>query len=126
VMMVLGIIAAVSLYLFSLQDFKPDMQNKFFQTLTDVTIYISAALGLASVLMIFRVEGLKSLASGLFALNGVGMGIVGFMELSQKASMPLSVAFWIVSVALSLVITFVLSTSEPINMYYKRRETDSY
>lgn len=126
VMMVIGILAAVSLYIFSLQAFKPDMQNKFFQTLTDATIYISAALGLVSVLMIFRSEGLKSLASGLFALNGVGMGIVGFMELSQKENMVLSVVFWAISVVLSLVITFVLSTSEPVTMYYKRREMDSY
>ena len=126
VMMLLGIVAAVALYLFSAQNFKPDMENKFFQTLTDATIYISAALGIVSVLMLFRVEGLKSLATGLFALNGVGMGIVGFMELSQKENMPISAAFWLVSIALSLVITFMLSTSEPVSMYYKRRETDSF
>lgn len=126
VLMILGLAGAVMLFLFSKRDFAIDMDNGFYQKLTDGTIYISAVLALSSVLLMFRVEFVKKLASFFFGLTAFGMLLPGVFILAQKAKdgMALTAVFYVLTLALCFAVCFLLSTNEAVNMYYKRREDD--
>ena len=124
VLMILGLVAAVALYFFSIREFKVDMDNGFYSGVTKVMTYTSFGLGVLSVLLILRVNFVKKLGSFLFGLMTLLLLFPGLPMLMQKKEegMALTAVGYGVALVLCFAVRFTLSTSEPVNMFYKRRE----
>lgn len=124
VLMILGLLAAAALYFFSIRDFKVDMANGFYSAVTKVMTYTSFGLGVVSVLLILRVGFVKKLGSFLFGLMTALLLFPGLPMLMQKKEegMVLTVVAYGAALILCFAVCFTLNTSDPVNMFYKRRE----
>ena len=124
VLMILGLLAAAALYFFSVREFQDSMDNGFYSGVTKVMNYTSFGLGVVSVLLILRVGFVKKLGSFLFGLMTVLLLFPGLPMLMQKKEegMALTAVGYGAALILCFAICFILSTSEPVNMFYKRKE----
>ncbi|WP_302368260.1 hypothetical protein, partial [Ruminococcus champanellensis] len=124
VLMILGLLAAAALYFFSVREFQDSMDNGFYSGVTKVMNYTSFGLGVVSVLLILRVGFVKKLGSFLFGLMTALLLFPGLPMLMQKKEegMALTAVGYGAALILCFAICFILSTSEPVNMFYKRKE----
>ena len=100
------------------------MDNGFYSGVTKVMNYTSFGLGVVSVLLILRVGFVKKLGSFLFGLMTALLLFPGLPMLMQKKEegMALTAVGYGAALILCFAIYFILSTSEPVNMFYKRKE----
>lgn len=125
VLMILGLVTCAAMIFFFTQPFQNADDVPLYAKIQNVAVYVGGALGLLSVLLLVRSEGIKKLASFLFGLTAFLMVIPGVFMLMQKENVGLSAVGYGLTLVLSFVVCFKLSTNEAVNMYYKRRETDS-
>ena len=127
VLTILGVLAGACTILFSAGAY-PDPTNapgvfKFFDTC--YLILGLAMVGLA-ITILLRVRQTKGLASAIFAINAILMLLPGVVSLlSEKKNAEggaIICAGYIVSIILSIVVVFIMSTSDKIAAYYKKSE----
>ena len=82
-------------------------------------------VGLA-ITILLRVRQTKGLASAIFAINAILMLLPGVVSLlSEKKNAEggaIVCAGYILSIILSIVVVFIMSTSDKIAAYYKKSE----
>ena len=127
ILTVLGALAGAGTILLAAGGY-PDPDNipgvfKFFDTC--FLLLGLAMIGLA-ITIVLRVRQVKSLTSFVFGLNAVAVGILGLVVLlSEKKNAEggaLSTLGYILSVVISIVVVFILSTSDKISAHYKKSE----
>lgn len=127
VLTIIGAIAGLCTIMFSTGIY-PDPENvpgvfKFFDTC--YLILGIAMIGLA-ISIVLRARKLKGTASFIFGLNAVVMLIPGIVSLlSEKKNAEggaLVCLYYIVSMILSIVVVFIMSTSDKLGAYYKKSE----
>ncbi len=126
VLMILGIVSAVTMFLFTTRPYKDADVSGLMGKIDSAMTYLSFFLGIASILMLARLEPIRKLVSFLFGCASLLMLIGGFILLPQKASggMALTVIFYAVTLILNFVVCFQLSSNESVGMFFKRREND--
>ena len=127
ILTVLGVLAGACTILFSAGAY-PDPENapgafKFFDTC--YLILGLALVGLA-VTIVLRVRQTKSVVSFIFALNAILMVIPGIFSLliekKNASGGAVICAGYAASIILSIVVVFIMSTSDKIGAYYKKSE----
>lgn len=121
---VMGVIAAVVFYLlYSGQlglGYKPDFDGVG-KIVENSAMYIAAAVGLCSLLLITGVGGCKSLASFVFLLFGIIQIFPGVVMIPQhKGSLALVGVLYAVSLICTIVVFFMLSASEAVGLFFKK------
>ncbi len=124
ILAVIGIIAAVVFYLlYSGQlglGYKSDFDG-IGKIVGDAAMYIAAAVGLCSFLLITGIGGCKSLASFVFLLFGIIQIFPGITMIPQhKGSLALAGVLYGVSLICTVVVFFMLSASEAVGLYFKK------
>ncbi len=125
VLAVLGVAAAVFFYLFYSDAMIPykDGINKIQQIVSDCSLYIAAAAGVSSVLLITGVGGLKSLASFIFLVMSVIQFFPGIVMISQKdGSFGLAAGLYAAAIICSIAVFVTLSASEAVGLFFKKNK----
>ena len=127
ILTILGILAGICTVLFSAGAY-PDPENapgvfKFFDT---CYLVIGVALVGLAITIVLHVKKVKGFASFMFALNAILLllpGIVSLLSEKKDAeSGTVTVAGYVLSMILSIVVTFIMSTSDKLNAYYKKSD----
>ena len=126
VLMILGIVSAVTMFLFTTRPYKDADVSGLMGKIDSAMTYLSFFLGIASILMLARLEPIRKLVSFLFGCASLLMLIGGFILLPQKAigGMVLTVICYAITLILNFVVCFQLSSNESVGMFFKRREND--
>ncbi len=126
IVFILGVISAVMLYMFinytpMPAEYKATKVVKFLQ---EYSTYYCAALGVVSLLTVLRIGFIKTLASLMYVANAILM-IPCFALLSARpANGTLNTILFIGIIVVSLFNCFFFNTSDAIEMYYKRKDTN--
>lgn len=121
---VLGIIGAVAFYLLysgSLGLAYKDGINGIAGIIKDSALYIAAAMGMTSVVLISGVGFFKSLASFVFLVSGIAQIFPGCVMIPQhEGSMGLTVALYAVSIICTIGVFVSLSAIESVSLFFKK------
>ncbi len=126
-MTIIGAIAGACTLLFSAGAY-PDPDNipgvfKFFDTC--YLLLGLAMIGLA-ITIVLRVRQVKGFTSFIFGLNAIVMLLPGIVSLlSEKKNAPggaMVCVGYVISMILSIVVVFIMSTSDKLGAYYKKSE----
>lgn len=127
ILTVIGVIAGACTVMFSSGSYaNPDEATGIFHFFDKCYLFLGIAQVLLSITIVLHVKKVKGLTSFVHAITPVLMIIPGItLLLSQKKGAEgggVSVACYVLSLLLSIAVTFVLSTSDPLNAYYAKSE----
>ena len=122
----IGIVAAVAFYLlYSGQlglKYKDGMSG-ISSTISNSALYFAIAAGACSILLITGVGFVKSLSSLVFLVMGVVQIFPGIVMIPQhEGSMALVALLYAVAIICTVVVFFMLSGSEAIGQFFKKKE----
>lgn len=126
IVFILGVVSAVLLYMFINYTPMPAEYEgtKVVKLLQEYSTYYCAALGVVSLMAILRIGFIKSLASLMYVANVVLM-IPCFTLLSARPENgTLNTILYIGVIIVSMFNCFFFNTSDAIEMYYKRKDTN--
>lgn len=118
----LGIALGVCIYLFFAK-IELSAPNSLLDKVKEFSPYFAGAVGLFSVLTILRLGFAKTLASLSYIANIILM-LISITLLMNCTNPALTVPFYAASVILSGFLVFFLNTNEPIEKFFKRKDTD--
>ena len=126
VLAVLGIVAAIMFYILysgsGLFAYKGELGG-IKETVQQSAIYIAALVGVLSVSLIAGIGGLKTLTSVVMLLFGIVQIVPGIMMIPQhQGSMPLVIVFYVIPLAISWTIFFLLAGSESVGLFFSRKK----
>lgn len=127
VMTVLSVIAGVCTIMFSSGGYgNPDEAPAIFHFFDKCYLFLGIAQALLGVTIVLRVKQVKGFTSFINVITPLLMLIPGItLLLSQKKSADggaVSVVCYIIAMLCSIVVTFIMSTSEPLNAYYAKSD----
>ena len=128
VLSIIGVIAAVAFFLlYSGQlglGYKNGLEG-FNKIIEGSSLYIAAAVGVLSLTLIAGIKGLKSLTSFVFFIFGIIQLFPGLPMLPQhEGNTALKVALYIVSLAGTVTVFFMLSGSESVGQFFSKNHND--
>ena len=127
IMTIIGAIAGACTLLFSSGAYPdPNSIPGVFKFFDSCYLLIGLAMIGLAITIVLRVRQLKGFASFVFTLNAIVMLIPGIVSLlSEKKNAPGGVMVCIgygISIICSIVVVFVMSTSDKLGAYYKKSE----
>lgn len=128
---VIGVVASVLFVLLYSGNFfglgyKDIDSNKFFQILSDYSLYIGIVSGIASLLLVSGVSGLKSLSSFIFVLFSIVQLFPGlFMIPQHEGSTAMACLLYAGSLICSIAVIVILSASESVGIFFKKPIVDN-
>ncbi|WP_295087372.1 ABC transporter permease [Ruminococcus sp.] len=126
VLAVLGILAAILFYILysgaGMFAYKGELGG-IKETVQQSAIYIAALVGILSVSLIAGIGGLKTLTSVVMLLFGIVQIVPGIMMIPQhEGAMPLVILFYVIPLAISWTIFFLLAGSESVGLFFSRKK----
>ncbi|MBO4524454.1 MAG: ABC transporter permease [Ruminococcus sp.] len=126
VLAVLGIVAAILFYILysgaGVFAYKGELGGVK-ETVQQSAVYIAALVGILSVSLIAGIGGLKTLTSIVMLLFGIVQIVPGIMMISQhEGAMPLVILFYVIPLAISWTIFFLLAGSESVGLFFSRKK----
>ena len=126
VLAVLGIVAAILFYILysgaGVFAYKGELGG-IKETVQQSAVYIAALVGILSVSLIAGIGGLKTLTSIVMLLFGIVQIVPGIMMISQhEGAMPLVILFYVIPLAISWTIFFLLAGSESVGLFFSRKK----
>lgn len=124
VLAILGVIAAVVFFLLysgQLGLGYKDGLNGVSKYIEDYSLYIAGVAGILSMLLLTGISAFKSLTSFVLLIFGIIQLFPGIFMINQhKGSTGLAVLLYVISLALTVVVFFLLSGSEAVGLYFKK------
>ncbi|MDD7515977.1 ABC transporter permease [Ruminococcus flavefaciens] len=127
VLAVLGVVAAVVFFLLysgQLGLGYKDGLSGISKVIESSALYIAGGVGILSLLLLTGISAIKSFTSFIFLLFGVIQLFPGIFMINQhKGNTGLAVALYAVSLALTIVVFFMLSGSEAVGLFFKKNKS---
>lgn len=125
---IIGVISAVAFFLlYSGQlglGYKNGLEG-FNKIIEGSSLYIAAAVGVFSLSLLTGIKGLKSFTSFILLLFGIIQFFPGLPMLPQhEGNTALKVALYVVSLAGTVVVFFMLSGSESVGQFFSKNSKD--
>ncbi len=128
VLAIIGAVTAVAFFLlYSGQlglSYKNGLEG-FGKIIENSALYIAAIVGVLSLSLLSGINGLKSLTSFVYLLFGVIQIFPGLAMLPQhEGSTALKAVLYVVSIAGTVVVLFMLAGSEAVGQFFSKNNTD--
>jgi len=124
---IMGVFAGIGTLLFSMGSFSdPSSVPGVFKTFDSFYTIAGVLLILLSITIVTRIKKLKGFTTFMFVITAITMIVPGIVELlSQKKgadNFGMTLAGYLLSIILSIIVTVNISSSDKVNAYYKQND----
>ena len=127
VLTIVGALSGVCLAVYSMGSYSdPGLKNGAFAFFDKCYMLLGVALFILSFSIVTRIRQVRSLTSFSFGLSAVLMFLPGIVQMltAKKGAdgSAVTIAAYVLGIIGCLAVTFIMSTSDKINAYYKKSE----